>query len=378
MPEQQQSGQDNSLDFLWAIALLIGGIILIWYFGKSYISTGVLYVRFYEIIAVNFVLDLFTAAMNFIGLSFSQSNLSELGVYIRRNLGSEINFSDIANISTVIGNYTRYFFTLLTLLCAASLYFWGPTRRFRHIFDTKSLRNAEQINWPQITPVVKLDLVNTKLDDGPWAFALSPMNFCKKSNLLDIEEKGGKYSATLKRGAAYRVLSLQLGSRWVGVDALPMHLKALFAIFAMRINGDKKNAENLLDQLSLSSTDGKLNFNGVEELLRKNKSSKKVAQIINAHGYVTTVFASMLVGARSLGVIATAEFIWLKPVDRRMWYMLNSVGRATAVAEICGAFAHWLAEKKMGLPLVVPMVEEGVRGLEVALSEIIYKPDETE
>ena len=61
-----------------------------------------------------------------------------------------------------------------------------------------------------------------------------------------------------------------------------------------------------------------------------------------------------------------------------MWYMLNSVGRPTATIEICGAFAHWLAEKKLGLPLMVPMVDEAVRGVEVALSEIIYKPDEEE
>lgn len=80
--------------------------------------------------------------------------------------------------------------------------------------------------------------------------------------------------------------------------------------------------------------------------MHKHLDSKKVAKILGLHGYVTTVLASMLVGARELGVLATSEFIWLKPLDRRMWYMLNSVGRTTPVAEICGAFAHWLAEKK--------------------------------
>ena len=57
------------------------------------------------------------------------------------------------------------------------------------------------------------------------------------------------------------------------------------------------------------------------------------------------LIASLLEMARIDGVLASAEFLWLKPVDRRMWYMLNCVGRQTAVAEIAGLFAHWQAEK---------------------------------
>ena len=379
MPEQQQqSGQDNSLDFLWLMAFIIGAIILSWYFGKVYIVSAVFYVRLYEITALDFVFSLLTKLTQLVGLPSPQFNLGELANYIRKNIGAPINFSDLASMSTIVGNYIRYPLTLLMFVGAALLHFGGASQRLRHIFDTKSFKNLEQENWPQITPVVKLDLVNTKLDEGPWAFSPSPMRFCKKHDLLDIEERNGKYNVTLRRGTANRVLSLQLGPRWHGVESLPIHLKALFVIFATRINGDKKSSDALADQISASGAGSHFNFSGVEELLRKNANSKKVAKIIGLHGYVTTVLASMLVGARELGVLATSEFIWLKPIDRRMWYMLNTVGRPTAVSEICGAFAHWLAEKKLGLPLAVPMVEEGVRGLEIALSEIIYKPEEEE
>ena len=88
--------------------------------------------------------------------------------------------------------------------------------------------------------------------------------------------------------------------------------------------------------------------------------------------------ASMLEGARNIGVLASAEFIWLKPIDRGLWYMLNSVGRSTAVAEICGAYAHWIAESRNNGPLFAPMVGEAIKGLEIALTELIYHPDEEE
>ncbi len=48
------------------------------------------------------------------------------------------------------------------------------------------------------------------------------------------------------------------------------------------------------------------------------------------------------------GVQASADFLWLKPIDRRLWYMLNTVGRQTPFAEVAGPYAHWLAEREMG------------------------------
>jgi len=377
--QQQQQGQDNSLDFLWIVGILIGIIYLGWYFGQAYIVSAVFFVRFYEIIAANFVFNMLVKVMLLVGLPAPQSALNEWLVFIQQNRNAVgVDFSTLVKLSTVVGDYIRYPLTAIMLGAAALLHFGSASTKLRHVYDNKSLRLAEQDNWPQIKPILGVDLIKQKLDEGPWAISLSPMRFCKKHNLLDVEEKHGKYTAILRRGAAYRLLSLQLGPKWYGAENLPPYLKALFAVFAAKINGDKKSADNLLDQIAISSKGKEFNFAGVEELMHKYLNSKKVVNIVSLHGYVTTVLASMLVGARSAGVLATAEFLWLKPIDRRMWYMLNSVGRQTAVAEISGAFAHWLAEKKLGLPLMAPMVEEAVHGLELALADMVYKPDEEE
>ncbi len=379
MPEQQQSGQDNSLDFLWIVAVLIGVVVVVWYFGKVYISSAILTVRLYEILAINFVGDYLIRGLHFIGLPAFNLGLGPWIDYIHSSLGSSVGFQDLVAVSNVAGKYLRYPLGVFMILGAVSLYFGGVTYRFRNTYSIKSLRKLEQENWPQITPVVDLDLVNQKLDDAPWAMALSPMVFCKQHDLLDVTQTSGVYSATLRRGSAHRILSLQLGPKWSGVGALPIYLKALFAIFAARIAEDKPAAEQLLDQISVSAKNTNLktlDFSGVDPLIKKHINHKKVVKLMSLHGYVTTLLAAMLIGAREVGVIATSEFIWLKPIDRRMWYMLNSVGRPTAVAEICGAFAHWLAEKRLGLPLLAPMVDEAVKGLEIALGDILYKPDE--
>jgi intracellular multiplication protein IcmP len=248
----------------------------------------------------------------------------------------------------------------------------------------KSLVELEKQNWPQITPVVGLDLLKQDVDKGPWASALTPMQFCKKNNLLEeykvIPKEGsrkdrGKIEVALKRGLATKVFSLQLGPAWQGVNRLPPHARALFAAFAARINADSKGAAELLSRIAASSA-GKLNFAGTEELLKKHLKTKLVQKVIDSHAYVLTVLASMLQEARADGVQASSDFLWLKPVDRRMWYVLNTVGRQTPFVESAGVFAHWRAEKEMGKRIVVPMVEEATNALEIALKEIVYKPDE--
>jgi intracellular multiplication protein IcmP len=97
---------------------------------------------------------------------------------------------------------------------------------------------------------------------------------------------------------------------------------------------------------------------------------------VQSHAYVLTVMAAMLVGARDDGVQSSADFLWLKPVDRKLWYMLNTVGRQTPFAEVAGVYAHWLAEKEAGKRMLVPMVEEATKALEIALKEVVYRRDE--
>ena len=241
----------------------------------------------------------------------------------------------------------------------------------------KRLFNYERQNWPQITPVSKLDLVKEDIEQGPWAMAMTPMQFTKKHGLIeDSKVDEGKRTAILDRAKAHKVFALQLGALWHGPQALPIHTKALYAAFAVTANRDRKSADALLQQIAHSSASGQLNFAGVDELLKKNMNTKIVQMASQRHAYQLTIMSSMLELARTDGVFACADFLWLKPVDRRLWYLLNAMGRQTAVSEVAGPFAHGLAEKELGRPMQTPMVEEAVKGLEQALVDIIYEPDE--
>lgn len=376
-PQGGGGGSEGSLDFFWGIVIVIAALLAIWYFGQSYISAAVLQIRYYEIIAITFVLDGVSKGLVIFNLPTPNTyDLHELASYIQSK-PSSVSFSRLAEVSTQVGDYIRYPGAIILGLLAMVTYFTHVTAKFKSTMSMNSLRKLEEENWPQITPISKVNLVKQDIDEGPWAMAQTPMQFCKKNDLLLEEVKDGKPVATLKRGAASRVFALQIGPAWNGqLQSLPIHVRALLAVFAARANRDTQAATDLLLQIAKSAANGKLNFAGVDQLLAKNINFKPTEKTLSMHAYVVTMMASMLTLGRTDGVLATSDFLWLKPLDRRLWYMLNSVGRQTAVSEVAGPFAHWLAEKEMKYPLKVPMVDEAVNGLQAALDNILYEPED--
>lgn len=363
--------QDNSLDLLFTIGAVILVLGLTWFFYSSKITGFGLRIKHVQ-------LSLWRACYQYFAKPQELQSIDKMLDFIQKNQASGVDFASFYQVLKFVDDYWRYLYALITAGFLTLIWFKpSAPSNFRKRFNTQTLKRAEVVNWPQIAPVLNLDLVNTKLDQGPWAMALSPMEYCKKHKLLIVSrDDAGHYQAKLNHVEASKNLVEQLGPEWPGVDKLPIYLQALFAIFAARMLDDRQAADQLLDNISRSTLGEKIDFSGTKELLAKHAGCKEVQNIIANHAYVTTVMASMLEAARSTGVLATSEFIWLKPIDRRMWYMLNSVGRSTAVAEICGAFSHWLAEKSNQGKLLMPMVDEAVKGLTAALAELVYKPDE--
>lgn len=377
---QQQSGQgnDNSLDFLWLIVLVVAGVGLLWYFGRNQIAMGIFTARYYEIIAIHSVLNIWNIFVSFLHIPLT-INLDQLAQWKSQISAHTLdsNFITLQALSTGVGNFLRYPIILVLVILAFIVYSRNISMKFKTIFSMKRLRESEQADWPQITPIIKLNLVKEDINKGPWAMSMTPRIFCKHYNLLKESTNDGHITASVKRDAAYNIFVQQLGPLWTNTDALPIYSKALFGVFIACANADRESATKLLKQISISSSSsGKLDFTGAKELLDKHKNTKLALKVVSRHAYVLTVMASMLELARTDGVLASADFLWLKPVDRRLWYMLNSVGRQTAVAEVGGPFAHWLAERKLDRPLKVPMIEEAVNGLEVAMTEILYEPEE--
>lgn len=383
MPAQQQGGgqEQGSSDFLWISIILVGGVFATWYFAGNYITAFLYQVKGYETTAVQFVLHGWNMLANYVHMPMLQiqaNDLQTLSTQIQHRR-TDVSFAGTVAAATIVGDYLRFIVAPLLLLFAWFIYKKSIAMRFKTVFDMNKMRSAEKVDWPQITPVVKLNLVKEDIDSGVWAMAMTPMQFCKKHKLLK-EKTGddGKPAVDVISGKASQMFVAQLGPFWTHITALPPYARALFAAFAACGNHDREPAFELLHNIAKSADSGKLDFTGADSLLNKYMNSKLVIKVIQRHAYVLTVFASMFELARTDGVFASSEFLWLKPLDRKLWYVLNTVGRQTAVPEAAGPYAHWQAEKRWGGPLRTPMIDTAVKGLEVALSEILYEPEEVD
>lgn len=381
MPGAPQGGGgqgDSWAGMLWGIAAMFAAAAGIWYVFKVQLVSLFLTIKIYQLDALGYLGDLVNHPYYFDALHNA--------LITARVNAATISFQDLSAIGSAVGVWMRLPYVVLLLILAVVVYVGNTTRVYRRTYSMRDFAKLESKNWPQITPIVNLDLIKTDIDTGPWAMALTPMQFCKKNNLLEEIRPGrqegmsrkdwDKIDVVLKRGEANKVFALQLGPLWGGTSRLPPYARALFAVFAARINADSKPAAEILAQLSASSLQKQLNYSGVDELLKKHENTKLVQNIVRVHGYVSTVMAAMLLGAREDGVQASADFLWLKPMDRKLWYTLNTVGRQTPFIEVAGIFAHWVSEKEAGRKLLVPMVEEATNAVEIALKEVVYRPDE--
>jgi intracellular multiplication protein IcmP len=389
---QDQGGEKNTYYILWLIALVCFVSAIIWYFADVQLKMFFIGLRKYELIAIYVVVGFLpydfirTYIPQFPDLSSRvASDLSLVRDITPDNLTMDI----VEALSTEVGIFLIYPAIITMAVLAIYVYRNHILMLYKRRHSTQSLVLQEVKNWPQIKIVSKVDLLAQDLDSGPWGMAMTPMQYAKKNKLIQVELaeiKGSGFSktqapefdVTLDRARAERALGAQLGRPWQGVAAMAPHRRAVFAIFIGRACRDSKRATELVYQLADSAGDGKFNFKGADELWQKHIKTKSVERICQGHAYEFTILASMLLFAREDGVLASADFLWLKPMDRRLWYVINNVGKQTPGAEVGGIFCHWYNELALKRPLSVPRVNAAVDALETALSNIIYVPDEKE
>lgn len=308
------------------------------------------------------------------------------------------------------GSFTRWLTVPLLLLLAVMAYRPSAAEFFVRKMDMELLLKHNVKFFPAIAPVVNRfrSLFEEPLTSGRWRAPLSPVEFAAENAILlfdshpihkqidMIVEEGGEElsdgfsvsSPFLKKEnikklsydskASMKVLRSQLGGEFLGFASLEPHQQALAAAFAAFVCSAKKESKELLDQLSLSfcepedGAEGEdnwgLDFEGVEDTWKKYSKSPRVRKVSYDHGaHIHTWLCGLLESAREKGVLSTAEFIWLRPYDRSLWYCLNQVGRRESWAESLGCYVHMLAEKELGECIVEPQVVEGVKGLEQSL-----------
>lgn len=382
-----QGDDKNSMALLWIVGFIFALGVIAWLLFDVQLKYAFIKIRMIEMFLVTSFLSLIPDTISY--FTSIKETAAKAYLVTQTITPGQLSPNNAGQLSTIVGEYLRFPVTVLLALFCYLTYGRNVKMRYRKRYTMDSLAHQESSVWPQINPVLNAKIEESDIDEGVWAMAQSPLSFCKHYKLINISvempnnilSKGPLFHMILDKPRATRLFASQLGRLWQGPEALPIHRRAIFAAIIARGCRDTKAARELLDQINRSCAHGKLDkldFNGADALWKKHVKTREVVDLINMHAYETTVFMALFLFAREDGVFATADFLWLKPLDRKFWYFLNNVGRQTAFCEAAGVHAHFLAESALRRPLGVPMVDEATKGLELALNDIIYVPSAEE
>lgn len=179
---------------------------------------------------------------------------------------------------------------------------------------------------------------------------------------------------------ANAVFSKQLGSLWGGYDALQPLERALYAVFCAQAAGQQREAWKMIERLAFSFKEGQVSesgqlisehtadTSGTDELLKKYADLPEIKLIEQLHAHTINVFVGVLALARKKGRLMHANFLWLKPVNRTLWYALCGQGGQCPYWEAAGPWAHAQIEQLMGKRITVPMVIGAIEALRDTMS----------
>jgi intracellular multiplication protein IcmP len=187
----------------------------------------------------------------------------------------------------------------------------------------------------------------------------------------------------LDEESAARAFEKQLGPSWQGIEKAPVHVRAMAVLMALSLKRDKsKPADKLRDRLSeiYSQNHGKA-IEVVKDLIAPYMSDKKIVGMINRrcskHAFQNSAIVGLYGfcgpfrewGGGKAPVLSPSMFLWLKKIDRTLWYCLQNVGRRAFHVEGAGVISHFFAERVSGQPQSEPYMDCAMEGLETYLEE---------
>lgn len=336
--------------------------LLLWMALSEEISSGIRWIRVGQL----YVISLFTDRYD---------RVIELLVDIPKE---RLKPFDLYNMTRITAEAFRIPIAIIT----ATMAIWAFLMKQKHPYSRKlsieTLAKEHAVSFPVTEPILKFNPLKANFRTlgspvpeklPPFAEALTPDEWVSHNSIP-------LYDDVVDRDYARRAFARQLGGRWKSVQDLTWYGKALFAAFSMKANGQRIEADEFLGDISKCWAPGRglvltaMLRKKINDIIDDPRQGRVTEKIAAQHFFVAPALLRCLHMAREQGgVLAPAQFLWLRGVDRHLWYALNNLGRSASHVEASGAIAHYRAEKSAGKPIPNPQVDIAVDALIAFLKE---------
>lgn len=357
----------------WGILLVVMAVLvyIFWHFKADEVRNIIRWVRYGEM----WILSWFIMAAEGIGLvdeytfTYGGKELPWMGYFESIPAWDKSQLTNaLGLISAMTMQPLQIIFVLLASLGALWCLFRGPQAHYRTRLGLEGLIVRQAANFPVIAPFVDFN----PSEQPPRAPGTPvPAELPLFAEALGPEEWLAYTGNTAPDGKvdedlAFKEFQKQLIGRWKGWKALKPYQQILLASFCLKASRKRDDADELLGRIALcwSAKSGlKLRkdrglLGEARRILNNKDLAGQTLSACNRHAFVTTALLRGLQFAREEGgVLAPAQFVWLRGHDRVLWYPLNNLGRASYHMEALGVMSHFKAEKLTMRPIPVPKME---------------------
>ena len=311
----------------------------------------------------------------------------------------------------------RFFAWIVFLPMGVYAYFGsGRLTRCRRKYTMRQLMVVMSERFPSLTTATRFDfLAPESYTSGPWRVSMSPIEWAWRhgvwyqsvphkrrpprewvfrkdppGNLIYNERspvlRDPKIRASLRFDAAKAnaLFVKQLGGPFTGWKGLPWYAQGLAAAFVAFGSGPegRKAGQAFLDQMSRSvhqDQQGRIvvDVTGAEDLWTHYVKKSEGHEALEPHKSFWRVWmVGALDYARSRGTLSSSQFIWLRGVDRTLWYALNQAGGRRPWVEAIGIYAHHDAESEIEQVILEPEMLDAADWLRSDLVEAGWLDEE--
>jgi intracellular multiplication protein IcmP len=227
----------------------------------------------------------------------------------------------------------------------------------------------------------KVALVGAAFDpdkeDPAWRQQMTPPEWLREYKISLTAQSG------LDTEASGRAFAEQLGATWNGVRHAPCQAQAICIMAALNRNWETSKLAQLANKLAFIHVQNQ-NPEAVKAatrtvlapFLQNEALVRAIDKIAGQHHYMSTAVLRVYGwggpfeewGGGEGASFAPSQFLWLKPVDRNLWYALQQNGRRAFMIEGAGTVSHYFFERIGRRPSSTPKVEAAIEGLEKYLT----------
>ena len=378
----EEGNTNHSSVIGWGLICLLIAVILwlIWYFNADVISNTVRWIRYVEMWVISpFVDDTYTVMMNGKPVPW------EAGFNYTPQYPPQQTPQLLSLFSALTQQPLRIPFTIILSFFGLYAYLKGPGTHYRKTLNIDTLIARQAKNFPIIAPFEKFNPSDlpTRPPGTPvpaelplFAEALGPEEWLAYNNIPIPDGQ-------LDRKKCESAFMKQLGGRWMGAAKLKPHEQILLAAFCLKAERKRDASDKLLGRIAQCwtidkglqfSKDRHLKRDAIKILRNRNLAAGTLEQA-NFHAFKTPALLRALQYAREEGgVLAPAQFVWLRAYDRNLWYPLNNLGRQSLHPEAMGAMAHFKAERMTKRPIPVPKVGDAVESMALYMASDKARP----